>query len=133
MSRTANILRRQIEQAFLERPIAVHGTILEYQYPSATATVRFYLPGSEEPVVLSNIPVRLTFGGVVEGQPKPGDECIVTFQQNGNAAQPFITMITSADNPARIRARQDRTHSGGELPLGLSDWSYKDVGGRPVF
>jgi hypothetical protein len=132
MSKISRILReRYIDPAFVSRPTSVKGEIIEYQYPSATATVRFYLPGTAEPVTLSNVPVRLTFGGVIEGQPKPGDECIIAFQ-NGDPAQPYVVMITADDNPGKIRDRQERTISGAELPLGTSDWTRIPVAERPL-
>ena len=66
MSKISRILReRYIDPAFVSRPTPVK-EIIEYQYPLPRRRFGSTFPGTAEPVTLSNVPVRLTFGGVIE-------------------------------------------------------------------
>lgn len=132
MSLVSTVLKEQVlDPEFASHPPSAYGKIIEFQYPSMTATVEFYLPQAEEPVVLSNVPVSRQVSGISEPAIPPGTECVVGFR-NGSQASPYVSTITSSTFDRDIRRNMDCSLSGGTLPQQQSDWEERPIAERPV-
>lgn len=130
-SKISKAIQERIEKAISSRITSLHGVVEEYNYASCLATVSTTFPGASCVSRIGYVPVRTSFGGLVEGQPKQGDQCIIEFE-NGDLTAPYITMILDEDQTEKIRSRQDRENSGSKLPLSFADWKSKPVAERYI-
>lgn len=130
-SKTKKALESAIKQTMSQHPNSVMAEILDYHYYSNRATVRFQLAGYPNWLEISNVPFRVSCGGVIENQPRAGDWCLIEFER-GDVMEPCIVAFHTPDHPTYIRRRQDRTHAGAEIPIQTSDWTDIPVGERPI-
>lgn len=130
VSKTSDIIKQKLIQPALQTHLTgTYGVIVDYHYATSTATVEYSLPGSSEPITTGNIPMRQSFGSLIEGSPKEGDQCMISFQ-NGDPLFPFISCVFNENYPEKVMERQIRESAGKEYSLMLMNWDNIPVAER---